>query len=131
MAIVACPECQGTLSTLAASCPHCGAVPARAKNSTHTTEQQIPGPQSAGSLLCGMLGLVGLICLFIIPPAGFLMLMVAGFFSFFTKKAKVDMLVGACPSCSALIKLRKDAPGAPCPICSKPFLNQDGRFQEA
>lgn len=94
MALVTCPECQGRVSTLAASCPHCGAMPARAKFSTDTTESQVPGPPSAGNLLCGLIGTVGLICLFIIPPVGFLMLMTAGFFGFFTKKTKVA-------SCSA------------------------------
>ena len=130
MALITCPECQGSLSTLAASCPHCGAIPAKAKNSTDAAESHIPGPPSPGNLLCGLIGLVGLICLFIIRPVGLLMLMTAGFFGLFTTKAKVAVLVGKCPSCSALIKLRKDVQGAPCPICSKPFLNKGGRFEE-
>jgi hypothetical protein len=131
LALITCPECQGSLSTLAASCPHCGAVPAKAKNSTETTEKQIAGPMSGGKVFCGLLSFIGIIFIFIFFPIGVMMLITSGFILLFTKNKKVTVLVGKCPSCASVINLPKDAQGAPCPICKKPFLNRAGRFQEA
>lgn len=124
MAMIECSECHAEISSNAASCPRCG-NPSK-KNSTETKEVQLSVTSGAG-VLGGLIGLVGVLCIFLVPPIGFLMLVVAGALSLFDKK-KVSGLQGACPTCAKLINIQKNVQASSCPICKARFLNDGGRF---
>lgn len=124
MAMIECLECHVEISSNAVSCPHCG-NPSR-KKSTETMEVQLSVTTSAGAL-GGLIALVGVLCIFFLPPIGLLMLLVAGVLSLFGKK-KVLGLQGECPNFAKLINIQKVVQAADCPICKARFLNDGGRF---
>lgn len=127
MALTKCRECGGQVSTEAASCPHCGVlVKVDVPRETVTTKVMLK--QSNGmDGLSFILGLVGFILLFMLPPVGLLMLMAAGALGYFGK-SKVPSLQGACPHCGKLLTLPEAAPGSACPACAKRFIKRDDKF---
>ena len=130
MSLVDCSECGSKVSTNAASCPHCGNPIIKSPEISPDTSEIELKITSPGEVLAGILGLVGLITLFFIPPIGFLMLMVAGIFGMFGKKKEIGR-IGNCPHCASRITLPKRMQGGGCPICKKSFLNKESKFVKA
>ena len=127
MALTNCRECGDSVSTEAVACPHCG-VPIKADEPKETATIKVTLKRSNGADgLSFLLGLVGFVLLFILPPVGLAMLMGSGALSLFGKN-KVPGLKGACPHCGKLLELPEAEPGAGCPVCAKRFINRDGKF---
>lgn len=128
MALEKCKECGAQVSTEAATCPHCGAPCSTQPRtqSTETTRIKLKKTNGIGGMAF-LIGIAGVILIFVLPPVGLLMLMVSGFMHFFGE-SKVDGLRGSCPHCGTVLTLDATVPGSTCPACAKRFLNKDGKF---
>lgn len=100
-----------------------------AKKSTETIEKRVVTKNPSVSAACWIISVVGIIFLVIAFPIGIALLMVSGLLGWLWEKKKVVVLEGACPNCSSRITLGRDLQGAGCPICQKPFVSRNGKFQ--